>query len=92
MRIAWLDCSMGISGDMALGALIDAGADVDVIRAGIDSLKLPDVRLRTETVLKGAFRAIKIHVEHPPQHAQRWRAPDRAQGPERSASRAVTAT
>lgn len=71
MRIAWLDCSMGISGDMALGALIDAGADVDVIRAGIDSLKLPDVRLRTETVLKGAFRAIKIHVEHPPQHAHR---------------------
>ena len=71
MRIAWLDCSMGISGDMALGALIDAGADADVIRSGIDSLRLPGVRLRTETVIKGAFRAIKIHVEHPPQHAHR---------------------
>ena len=71
MRIAWLDCSMGISGDMALGALIDAGADADAIQSGIDSLGLPDVRLRVETVIKGAFRAIKIHVEHPPQHAHR---------------------
>ena len=44
MRIAYLDCSTGISGDMTLGALIDAGVDAGAIRAGIDSLGLPDVR------------------------------------------------
>ncbi|MFQ5733996.1 MAG: nickel insertion protein, partial [Planctomycetaceae bacterium] len=40
MRIAYLDCSTGISGDMTLGALIDAGVDAAAIRAGIDSLRL----------------------------------------------------
>ncbi len=47
MRIAHLDCSTGISGDMTLAALIDAGVDVDAIRAGIESLRLPDVRSST---------------------------------------------
>ena len=45
MRIAYLDCSTGISGDMTLGALIDAGVDVELIRSGIDSIGLQDVHL-----------------------------------------------
>lgn len=32
MRTAWLECATGISGDMTLAALIDAGADPQVIR------------------------------------------------------------
>ena len=71
VRIAYFDCSMGISGDMTLGALIDAGIDADAIRAGINSLGLSDVRLTTETVIKGGFRATYVRVEHPEQHAHR---------------------
>jgi uncharacterized protein (TIGR00299 family) protein len=41
MRVLHFDCFSGISGDMTLAALIDAGVDADAIRRGIDSLGLP---------------------------------------------------
>lgn len=71
MKTAWLECATGISGDMTLAALIDVGVDTTVIREAIDSLQLPDVRLRTETVIKNGFRATQVLVEHPEQHAHR---------------------
>ncbi|MBM84338.1 MAG: TIGR00299 family protein [Planctomycetaceae bacterium] len=71
MKIAYLDCSMGISGDMTLGALIDAGVSVDAIREAIDSLGLEGVELKTQTVIKGGFRSTYVTVEHPEQHAHR---------------------
>lgn len=71
MRIAYLDCPTGISGDMTLGALIDAGVDAGAIRAAVDSLNLPGVELKIATVIKGGFKATKVDVEHPEQHAHR---------------------
>ena len=71
MKIAYLDCATGIAGDMTLAALIDSGIDADVIRAGIDSLGLDGVELKTETVVKGGFRATYVKVVHPEQHAHR---------------------
>lgn len=71
MKIAYLDCASGISGDMTLGALVDAGADLAVIQAGIDSLGLPSCRLVAEEVKKCGFRATQITVEHEPEHAHR---------------------
>lgn len=71
MRIAYLDCASGISGDMTLGALIDAGVDLATVQAGIDSLGLPDCRLVTSEVKKKGFRAVQLVVEHPPEHAHR---------------------
>jgi hypothetical protein len=71
VKIAYLDCATGIAGDMTLAALIDSGIDADVIRAGIDSLGLDGVELKTETVVKGGFRATYVKVVHPEQHAHR---------------------
>ena len=71
MRVAWLECATGISGDMTLAALIDAGVDREAIEAAVRSLNLPDVSLRVETVVKGGFRATQVFVDHPEQHAHR---------------------
>ena len=71
MRVAWLECATGISGDMTLAALIDAGVDRDAIEAAVSSLKLTNVRLRVETVVKGGFRATQVFVDHPEQHSHR---------------------
>jgi pyridinium-3,5-bisthiocarboxylic acid mononucleotide nickel chelatase len=71
MRIAYLDCASGISGDMTLGALVDAGADLATIQRGIDSLGLANVRLVATEVKKRGFRATQIAVEHEPEHAHR---------------------
>src|SRR5690349_6498595 len=71
MRIAYLDCASGISGDMTLGALVDAGADLAAIQAGIESLGLTTCRLVRSDVKKRGFRATQIVVEHEPEHAHR---------------------
>ncbi|MGL4512415.1 MAG: nickel pincer cofactor biosynthesis protein LarC [Lacipirellulaceae bacterium] len=71
MRIAYLDCASGISGDMTLGALVDAGIDLAVVQRGIDSLGLPSCRLVATEVKKRGFRATQVTVEHEPEHAHR---------------------
>src|SRR4026208_153041 len=71
MKIAYLDCASGISGDMTLGALVDAGADLGVIDASMRTLGLPSVRLGTNQVKKKGFRALQLTVEHEPEHKHR---------------------
>ncbi|MCO6453727.1 MAG: nickel pincer cofactor biosynthesis protein LarC [Pirellulaceae bacterium] len=71
MRIAYLDCASGISGDMTLGALVDAGVPLERIQAGIDSLGLAACRLEATEVRKRGFRATQITVHHEPEHAHR---------------------
>ncbi len=71
MRIAYLDCASGISGDMTLGALVDAGAELAAIQVAIDTLGLPSCRLVAHEVKKCGFRATQITVEHEPEHKHR---------------------
>lgn len=71
MRIAYLDCASGISGDMTLGALVDAGAELAAIQAAIDTLGLPSCCLAVHEVKKCGFRATQISVEHEPEHKHR---------------------
>jgi uncharacterized protein (TIGR00299 family) protein len=70
MRVAHFDCFSGISGDMTLGALLDAGVDADAVRAGIASLGLP-VRLDIQKVRKGGFAATFVQVEAPDEQKHR---------------------
>jgi pyridinium-3,5-bisthiocarboxylic acid mononucleotide nickel chelatase len=71
MRIAYLDCASGIAGDMMLAALIDAGAELAAIQAGVVSLGLPNVQiLASETKRKG-FRATKVDIHFEPEHKHR---------------------
>jgi pyridinium-3,5-bisthiocarboxylic acid mononucleotide nickel chelatase len=71
MRIAYLDCASGISGDMTLGALVDAGAELATIQTAIDSLGLPSCRLVATEVKKRGFRATQITVAREPEHKHR---------------------
>ena len=61
MNVAHFDCFSGISGDMTLAALIDAGVDADAIRAVLDSLGLP-IRLEAEKVKRNGFAATYVKV------------------------------
>jgi uncharacterized protein (TIGR00299 family) protein len=71
MKLAYFDCPSGISGDMTLGALVDCGINLAAIQAGIDSLGFPNIRLTQEEVKRRGFRALKVKVQHEPEHAHR---------------------
>jgi uncharacterized protein (TIGR00299 family) protein len=71
VKIAYLDCSSGISGDMTLGALIDAGVPLAAVQAAIDSLSLPSCKLVASQVKRKGFRATKVDVEWEPEPTHR---------------------
>jgi len=71
MRTAFFDCFSGISGDMTLGALIDAGLDFEELRARLATLNVPGYDLSVEKVKKQGISGTKfhVHVRDPgPQH------------------------
>lgn len=61
-RVAWFHCFSGIAGDMALGALLDAGADPDEVRALLGRLPVGGWALETETVMRSGIGGTKVHV------------------------------
>lgn len=63
MRAAWFHPFSGIAGDMALGSLLDAGADLDAVRAILAALDLGGWELDTEDVLRGGIGGTKAHVK-----------------------------
>jgi uncharacterized protein (TIGR00299 family) protein len=71
VRAAHFDCFSGISGDMTLAALLDAGADAGAVRAGLESLGLP-IRLDIARVRKGGFAATQVYIDAPEQHEHRY--------------------
>jgi uncharacterized protein (TIGR00299 family) protein len=71
MKIAYLDCASGISGDMTLGALVDAGVELGALNEAVGSLGLPGLRLVASEVKKRGFRATQVVVEHEHEHVHR---------------------
>lgn len=63
--IAYLDLPAGLSGDMFLGCLVDAGWPLESLRATLDALDLPagSWQVRAEQVRRGPMRATLVHVE-----------------------------
>jgi pyridinium-3,5-bisthiocarboxylic acid mononucleotide nickel chelatase len=65
--IAYLDCFSGISGDMLLGALLDAGLDLDALRVGLATLDLRGYTLDMERGgdrgLSGVRALVKVDAE-----------------------------
>jgi len=62
MKIAYFDCFSGISGDMILGALVDAGVPFDQLQEGLSKLNLDGYTLTASTVLKKGIKATKVDV------------------------------
>ena len=63
MRTAYFDCFSGASGDMILGALIDAGLSPQRLREELKRLRIPTVRLKVRKVLKQGISGTQVIVE-----------------------------
>jgi hypothetical protein len=64
-NIAWFHCFSGIAGDMALGSLIDAGADVEEVRQLLRRVPFSGWELETESVLRGGIACTRVVVSAP---------------------------
>lgn len=71
LKVGYFDCFAGISGDMALGAVVDAGVPLAMIQTGLDSLHLP-IRLEAEKVKRCGLEGLKIHVNVPQETQSRY--------------------
>jgi uncharacterized protein (TIGR00299 family) protein len=71
MRIAYFDCFAGASGDMILGALIDAGLKTGLLKSELGKLNLPGFSIAAKKTLKGGIAATKFDVRTGHEHAHR---------------------
>ena len=97
-RVAWWHCFSGIAGDMALASLVDAGADLDQVRAGLEKMPISGWHLEAAKTRRGGLAATQLQVDVDPgqdRQSRTWSAIrdslDRADGlPERARRRAQT--
>ncbi|SHF50062.1 nickel pincer cofactor biosynthesis protein LarC [Desulforamulus putei] len=63
MKIAYLDCFAGISGDMFLGALVDLGVDVEELRQELWQLGIQGFEITASKVTRKGISATKVDVK-----------------------------
>jgi pyridinium-3,5-bisthiocarboxylic acid mononucleotide nickel chelatase len=63
MKTAYFDCFSGISGDMTLGALVDAGCNLAEMESHLRRLPVQGWKISAEKVTRRGFRATQVKVE-----------------------------
>jgi uncharacterized protein (TIGR00299 family) protein len=72
VRIAYFDCASGTSGDMVLGALVDAGLELSALETALATLEVDGWRLEAQPVERGGLRGTHLAVRTDP--ARRFHA------------------
>ena len=65
-RVLYFDCFSGISGDMALGAMLDAGLPLDDLKGALGSLAVSGYEVSSERVLRAGVSSTKFVVHEAP--------------------------
>ncbi len=63
MSVAYLDCFSGVSGNMVLGALLDAGLELDDLRHGLARLDVSGYVIQADVVKRRGLRGMHVTVE-----------------------------
>ena len=63
MTTGYFDAFSGLSGDMIVGAMLDAGADFDALKSVVDALQLKGCKLSTRRKTVSGIEALKFEVE-----------------------------
>jgi uncharacterized protein (TIGR00299 family) protein len=77
-RVAWIDATAGVAGDMLLGALLDAGAQLDTVLAAVDAVVPDEVSIEVRPVHRAGLRAVRAEVDGAGDHPHRAWADIRA--------------
>ena len=70
MRLAYFDANAGVSGDMMLGALVDAGLGLAGLKQALSGLPLTGYELAAEETTRGGFRACRVLVRITEEHGE----------------------
>jgi hypothetical protein len=70
-RLVYVDAVAGAAGDMLLGALVQAGADVEEVGSGVRGLGIPGLDLEVTTVGRHSISATAVHVTATEEHVHR---------------------
>ena len=71
MKIAYFDCFSGISGDMVLGGLVDAGCNLSQLETELRRIPIPNWKISAEKVTRKGLAATRVRVESSEHHHHR---------------------